>query len=203
MRRSRRMIALAACVLTSANLGGAASATGVRAAVSPQVHGPNGIAAGPDGNMWFTEGRGNRIGRITPAGVITEFSGGLSRASSPEMITAGPDGNMWVTEEFGNHIGRITPAGVVSEFPATARILAVRQVEIRSVVVRLRCPPGAARRCRGMLRLGTTDPAVARRFAPWAAGRSTWVVIPITASASVACGEPGPDRHLVAAAGAA
>ena len=31
--------------------------------------GPSGIAAGPDGNLWFTEYNGNQIGRITPAGV--------------------------------------------------------------------------------------------------------------------------------------
>src|SRR5439155_25862858 len=31
------------------------------------------IAAGPDGNLWFTEPAPNRIGRITPAGVVTEF----------------------------------------------------------------------------------------------------------------------------------
>ena len=29
-----------------------------------------GIAAGPDGNIWFTEQLGKKIGRITPAGVI-------------------------------------------------------------------------------------------------------------------------------------
>src|SRR6266581_2989335 len=34
---------------------------------------PIGIAAGPDGNLWFTEGGGNKIGRITTAGAITEF----------------------------------------------------------------------------------------------------------------------------------
>ena len=33
---------------------------------------PQDIAAGPDGNLWFTEG-GNRIGRITTAGVVTGF----------------------------------------------------------------------------------------------------------------------------------
>ena len=26
---------------------------------------PRGIAAGPDGNVWFTEGQGDRIGRMT------------------------------------------------------------------------------------------------------------------------------------------
>jgi streptogramin lyase len=32
---------------------------------------PFGIAAGPDGNLWFTEYSGNKIGRITTAGVVT------------------------------------------------------------------------------------------------------------------------------------
>ena len=31
------------------------------------------ITAGPDGNLWFTEFDTNKIGRITPAGVFTEF----------------------------------------------------------------------------------------------------------------------------------
>jgi virginiamycin B lyase len=35
---------------------------------------PLGIAAGPDGALWFTENGGSRkIGRISPAGVITEY----------------------------------------------------------------------------------------------------------------------------------
>ena len=29
----------------------------------------------PDGNLWFTEEDGNKIGRITPAGTIAEFTG--------------------------------------------------------------------------------------------------------------------------------
>ena len=87
---------------------------------------PSGIIGGPDGNLWFTESGvqegsqgpigGNKIGRITPAGVITEFAiptGG----SGPYEITAGPDGNLWFTESLGNKIGRITPAGAITEFP--------------------------------------------------------------------------------------
>src|SRR5437762_12516146 len=34
---------------------------------------PFGIAAGPDGALWFGEGNGNNIGRITTAGNITEY----------------------------------------------------------------------------------------------------------------------------------
>jgi streptogramin lyase len=31
--------------------------------------GPNGITAGPDGALWFTEAAANKIGRITTAGL--------------------------------------------------------------------------------------------------------------------------------------
>ena len=34
---------------------------------------PFGITTGPDGNLWFTEYTGDRIGRITPQGVISEY----------------------------------------------------------------------------------------------------------------------------------
>ena len=52
-----------------------------------------GIAAGPDGNLWFTESANpGRIGRITPAGAINEFSSGLTpnsaSAGSPPARTA-------------------------------------------------------------------------------------------------------------------
>jgi streptogramin lyase len=80
---------------------------------------PNGIASGPDGNLWFTEmGSANRIGRITPAGVITEFSAGITTGANPGTITAGPDGNLWFSEASASRIGRITPAGVITEFSA-------------------------------------------------------------------------------------
>jgi streptogramin lyase len=75
---------------------------------------PIGITRGPDGNLWFAEA--NAIGRITPAGAVTEFTQGLSAGSQPVEITAGPDGNLWFTEGGTDRIGRITPAGVITEF---------------------------------------------------------------------------------------
>jgi streptogramin lyase len=76
---------------------------------------PSAITAGPDGNHRFTEWGGNRIGRITPSGTITEYD--LPNAGSkPNAITAGPDGNLWFTEYSGNRIGRITPSGTITEY---------------------------------------------------------------------------------------
>jgi streptogramin lyase len=82
------------------------------------------ITSGPDGNLWFTEfNPPAKIGRITPAGDITEMAvfGTTPNFTNGnvEDIIAGPDGNLWFTKPFnagGGRIGRITPAGVVTEF---------------------------------------------------------------------------------------
>src|SRR5207245_11432913 len=77
---------------------------------------PRGITVGPDGNIWFAEVSGV-IGRITSAGVITEFASDLIRDSGPFAITAGRDGNLWFTESKGNRIAWSTPTGAVPESP--------------------------------------------------------------------------------------
>ena len=59
---------------------------------------------------------GNRIGRITTAGVIAQFSSGISSGASPLGITAGPGGDLWFTETYYDQIGRITTAGAITEF---------------------------------------------------------------------------------------
>ena len=46
---------------------------------------------GQDGALWFTENSGNKIERITTAGVITEFPVPTS-SSGPRGIVAEPDG---------------------------------------------------------------------------------------------------------------
>src|SRR5437870_13761029 len=56
------------------------------------------------------------IGRITTAGVITEYvlPTGLPASSD---IASGPDGALWFVEGATNEIGRITTAGVITGFP--------------------------------------------------------------------------------------
>jgi virginiamycin B lyase len=74
--------------------------------------GPRAIAAGPDGNLWFTEVGADKIGMINPAThAITEFA--IPTASAyPQGICAGPDGNVWFTEETSK-IGMINLATYV------------------------------------------------------------------------------------------
>jgi len=82
---------------------------------------PDGIAAGPDGNLWFTESNGNKIAKISPAGVPTEYPV-PTLVSLPYGIVAGPDGNLWFTEYSSGKVGKISTAGVITEYvvPTTA-----------------------------------------------------------------------------------
>jgi streptogramin lyase len=79
------------------------------------------ITTGPDGNLWFTESNGNKIGTITTAGNVTEYP--IPAAGTPFDITLGPDGNLWFTEDIGNKIGKITTGGSVTEYPAPSAVL--------------------------------------------------------------------------------
>jgi virginiamycin B lyase len=88
---------------------------------------PSGITAGPDGALWFAEigcktcnpAVPGMIGRITPAGTITEFP--VRTGVNPYDITRGPDDALWFTHNavsgVQSTIGRMTTDGTVTDFP--------------------------------------------------------------------------------------
>lgn len=80
------------------------------------------ITSGPNGDLWFTESYVGKIGKITPQGVVTEFtvppgSEGAYGHPSPEDIVAGPDGNLWFTDDWDSSIWKMTPLGQFTEYP--------------------------------------------------------------------------------------
>ncbi len=90
-----------------------------------QASSPDHIVVGSDGALWFTLfaeaiGENDKIGRITAAGVVTEYST-LTPNSSVFGLTAGPDGAMWyslwIRDRSGGKIGRISADGVITESP--------------------------------------------------------------------------------------
>ena len=80
-----------------------------------------GIAAGPDGNIYFTESNRNRIGRINLTTFVITESSAMSGGSDPHGITTGPDGALWFTEFTDGEIGRVatgfTLPVVTNEYP--------------------------------------------------------------------------------------
>jgi streptogramin lyase len=80
---------------------------------------PWGITVGRDGAIWFTEARGNKIGRLDPRNpsAIEEFPL-PSPDSEPHSITAAPDGALWFFESKAKKVARMDPASprAVEEF---------------------------------------------------------------------------------------
>ena len=77
------------------------------------------LLVGPDGNIWFSkpfnDGSG-RIGRITPAGVVTEFTP-PNPAAEPRDLVIGPDGRIWYTDssDQGARLMAVTTDGTFTE----------------------------------------------------------------------------------------
>ena len=85
---------------------------------SGTIGAPLGFIDGPDGNVWYYRNLDNVIGKITPAGQITEFP---TLGVTVLSLAVGPDNNLWFTEishaPGGGHTrGEITPNGVITEF---------------------------------------------------------------------------------------
>lgn len=81
---------------------------------------PMGLVLDGNGDVWFTEYVGNRIGRVDPdTGVITELplpppiarqGPGAYVGAGPFDIDIDPNGNLWVTEQFDATISMIRPS---------------------------------------------------------------------------------------------
>jgi streptogramin lyase len=120
---------------TLANASVVASASGVTSAaatfsptptfyqfsIPTSTNRPQWIAAGSDGNMWFTENPGSAVARVTPAGVVTEFTIPTANAQ-PQMIIGASDGNLWFAEfattpsPGSSKIARLTTTGAFTEY---------------------------------------------------------------------------------------
>jgi len=75
-----------------------------------------GIAAAPDGNVWFLQDSPAGLGRITPAGQVTQFLSGFSPSDTLAGLTVGADGALWFLDSTSASLGRITTAGELSWF---------------------------------------------------------------------------------------
>jgi virginiamycin B lyase len=69
---------------------------------------PEAIATGPDGRLWFVEGRIGKIGTIDVRGNFGRRYEVRPISAGPEGLALGPDGNMWTS---AGGLMRLTPTG--------------------------------------------------------------------------------------------
>ena len=67
--------------------------------------GPSGIAAAPDGSVWFAQETSGNVARITNAGVVTE--GKAVKGSGPFGIVVAPNGDPWYTMMAANKVATL------------------------------------------------------------------------------------------------
>jgi streptogramin lyase len=68
------------------------------------------VLRGPDKNIWFTDYGNDKIGRLSPSGVATEFA--LPPGAVPDAMASGPDGNLWIADLGNRKIIKESLAGV-------------------------------------------------------------------------------------------
>jgi streptogramin lyase len=112
-------VLLAALICVLALTAESARAANVQLFAVPTAEaGLSNIVAGPDGALWFNEQNGFAVGRITTAGVVTEFP--VPRASysangdGPTTIVSS-GGNLWTLANVGSTIDEVSIAGTVTQ----------------------------------------------------------------------------------------
>jgi virginiamycin B lyase len=82
---------------------------------------PHGVAAGADGNLWWTAFDSGVIWATDMHGRIVHAYRIPTKASQPWGIVAGPDGALWFTEYGAAKIGRVTTGGAFAEYAIPTR----------------------------------------------------------------------------------
>jgi streptogramin lyase len=82
--------------------------------VVAEIPSVTGLAFDNSGNCYATNFSGNKIHKISPTGIVTDFV--TTNLNGPHDIILGPDGNLYVSNYFGGTISKITLAGVITNF---------------------------------------------------------------------------------------
>ncbi len=104
------------------------------------------LTKGPDGNLWFVDGK--KIGKMTATGSVTEYPVAAPQGSqaavdlSNAQLSAAADGNLWFLGAGG--ISKITPAGAVTTIAAAgSQLTALSAAPDGNVWVTLVPPAGS------------------------------------------------------------
>src|SRR5437016_8960860 len=81
---------------------------------------PHDPAVAPDGALWFTEQRANKLGRLDPrTGQMKEFPL-RTPGSGPHGLVADRGGNIWFTAISKGYVGKLDPkTGEITEYHMT------------------------------------------------------------------------------------
>ncbi|MCC6175466.1 MAG: TIGR03663 family protein [Chloroflexi bacterium] len=113
--RSAAAVGGAARSGTAERLDAATSLLGVNQAGDPLLVEPKGVALGPDGKIYVTEGRASRITVMNPDGTIAASWGqpgsGDGEFNEPWSVAVAQDGDVFVADTWNHRIQKFGPDG--------------------------------------------------------------------------------------------
>ena len=90
---------------------------------------PSGVAVGPDGSVYISDRRNDRVQKVGPDGIIQTVAGNGSPGFSgdggpataaqlqwPAEIAVGPDGSLYIGEVSNYRVRRVGPDGIITTF---------------------------------------------------------------------------------------
>jgi sugar lactone lactonase YvrE len=95
---------------------------------------PVGVAVDGAGNVYFSDGDGNRVRKVTPAGRITAFAGATgppgfsgdggpattAQLSSPRGVAVDGGGNVYIADVENHRVRRVSTDGLITTFAGSS-----------------------------------------------------------------------------------
>jgi sugar lactone lactonase YvrE len=123
-------------------------------AINANIYYPDFSAVDTEGNLYFTEGNGNLVRRISTSGIITTIAGtGIAgyngdgipattaKLNFPCGIAIDSHGNIYISEHFGHRIRKINSLGIISTIAGDG-IPGFGQENVLATSSRVRQPAG-------------------------------------------------------------
>ena len=123
----RRVDAATGVITTIAGTGETGLSGDGGPATAAQLDEPRTLALAPDGSIYFTEPKANKVRRIDPSGIITTFAGtgkaGFSGDGGPATkaqlnfnrgVNVDGAGTVWIADSLNQRIRKVDAAGIIT-----------------------------------------------------------------------------------------
>jgi serine protease len=104
-------------------------------ALGAQFGFPSGLAVDPSGAVYISDTNNNRVRKVTPDGIISDFAGSAAGTAGntgdggpataalldrPQAVVVDEAGNVYIDDEGNNRIRKVTPDGTITNFAGSA-----------------------------------------------------------------------------------